>query len=416
MIRHGTAANWALSGTTMPGEKVLETARRSGESGRMSDAAAATARAEAHLADGVLTVVVSGCWQITGDRPDWHNLVERTMADAGAKEPPRRVRVEGRDISNWDSALPLFVGQAMRGAESIHAQFETASLPHGVDELIHQLAVRPALKPEHAALPDLFTAVGEFTTGLWRELRDIARLVGECVFSIGRFVRGQAQFRWRDCLVEMQLCGAMALPIVGLISFLVGIILAYQGAVQLRAFGADIYVADMVGVAVVREMGALMAGIVLAGRTGAAFAATLGNMKANEEIDALETLGVSPVDFLVMPRMAALFLMMPLLALYSNVVGILGGLVISAAILDIPASLYWAETKTIVDLSDLFVGLIKAGVFGVLIGLSGCLRGLQAERSAAGVGAAATSAVVTSILLIIVLDAVFAVFFNILGW
>jgi phospholipid/cholesterol/gamma-HCH transport system permease protein len=203
---------------------------------------------------------------------------------------------------------------------------------------------------------------------------------------------------------------------VGLISFLVGIILAYQGAVQLRAFGADIYVADMVGVAVVREMGALMAGIVLAGRTGAAFAATLGNMKANEEIDALETLGISPVDFLVMPRMAALFLMMPLLALYSNVLGILGGLVISAAILDIPASLYWAETKTIVDLSDLFVGLIKAGVFGILIGLAGCLRGLQAERSAAGVGAAATSAVVTSILLIVVLDAVFAVFFNILGW
>jgi len=381
----------------------------------MSDAAA-TARAEAHLADGVLTVVVGGDWQIVGERPDWHDLVARTMAAAGTQDPPRRVRVEGRAVASWDSALPLFVGQAMRGAESIHAQFELANLPHGVEQLVHQLAQRPAVKHDDAALPDVFTAVGVFSTGFFGEVRDIARLVGECVFSMLRFFRGQAQFRWRDCITEMQLCGAMALPIVGLISFLVGIILAYQGAVQLRQFGADIYVADMVGVAVVREMGPLMAAIVLAGRTGAAFAATLGNMKANEEIDALETLGVSPVDFLVMPRLAALFLMMPLLALYSNVLGILGGLVISAGILDIPASLYWAETKTIVDLSDLFTGLIKAGVFGILIGLSGCLRGLQAERSAAGVGAAATSAVVTGILLIIVLDTVFAVIFNILGW
>lgn len=378
--------------------------------------AAATARAEAHLAEGVLTVVVSGCWQIMGERPDWRDLVEKTMAAAGAKEPPRAIRVQGRDVTSWDSSLPLFVGQAMHGAESIHAQFETVDLPHGVDQLVHQLGQRSAPKHEEPALPDVFTTVGTISTGLVGEARDISRLVGECMFSIARFFRGQAQFRWRDCIHEMQLCGAMALPIVGLISFLVGIILAYQGAVQLRQFGADIYVADMVGVAVVREMGALMAAIVLAGRTGAAFAATLGNMKANEEIDALETLGVSPVDFLVMPRMAALFLMMPLLALYSDVLGFLGGLVISAAILDIPASLYWAETKTIVDLSDLFVGLIKAGVFGIIIGLSGCLRGLQAERSAAGVGAAATSAVVTGILLIIVLDAVFAVIFNILGW
>jgi len=378
--------------------------------------AAATARAEAHLADDVLTVVVGGGWQITGERPDWHEVAEKAMTAAGRKEPPRKIRVEGQGVTDWDSALPLFVGQAKRGAEAIHAQFETANLPHGVDQLVLQLGQPRAPKHEDPALPDVFTAVGNFATGILRELRDIARLVGECVFSMARFFRGQAQFRWLDCITEMQLCGAMALPIVGLISFLVGIILAYQGAVQLRQFGADIYVADMVGVAVIREMGPLMAAIVLAGRTGAAFAATLGNMKANEEIDALETLGVSPVDFLVMPRMAALFLMMPLLALYSNVLGIFGGLVISAGILDIPASLYWAETKSIVDLSDLFVGLIKAGVFGVIIGLSGCLRGLQAERSAAGVGAAATSAVVTGILLIIVLDTVFAVIFNILGW
>jgi phospholipid/cholesterol/gamma-HCH transport system permease protein len=223
------------------------------------------------------------------------------------------------------------------------------------------------------------------------------------------------KFRWRDCVDEMQQCGAMALPIVSLISFLVGLIMAYQAAVQLRQFGADIYVADLVGLSVVREMGPMMAAIVLAGRTGAAFAATLGNMKANEEIDALSALGISPVDFLVLPRIVALGLMMPLLALYANCVGILGGMIVSAGILQIPPTAYWIETQSIVDLSDVSTGLFKALSFGLLIGLAGCLRGLQAERSAAGVGRAATSAVVTAILLIIVSDAFFAVAFNILG-
>jgi len=175
-------------------------------------------------------------------------------------------------------------------------------------------------------------------------------------------------------------------------------------------------VADLVGLSVVREMGPMMAAIVLAGLTGAAFAATLATMKANEEIDALETLGVAPVDFLVMPRVAALFVMMPLLAVYSNFLGILGGMVISWSILDIPTSLYWSETKSIIDLSDLGTGLIKAATFGLIIGLSGCLRGLRSDRSAAGVGHAATSAVVTGILLIIVTDAIYAVVFNALGW
>ncbi|MCM2274829.1 MAG: ABC transporter permease [Candidatus Didemnitutus sp.] len=381
----------------------------------MSEPSIVPARAEAQLADGVMTVTVGGEWKLTGRRPDWRDLAAQTMQAHPGVAAPHTIRVVGDGLVDWDSALPLFVRHARTGAESIGAKFETENLPAGAVQLMDLLVRREAVHAE-AKLPDLFTAVGVFTHHLAGEARDLSRLVGECVFSFGRFVRGQAQFRWRDCLLEMQQCGAQALPIVGLISFLVGIILAYQGAVQLRQFGADIYVADMVGVAVVREMGPLMAAIVLAGRTGAAFAATLGNMKANEEIDALDTLGVSPIDFLVMPRLVALLAMMPLLALYSNVLGIFGGLVISRAILDIPASLYWAETKTIVDLSDLFTGLIKAGVFGLLVGVSGCLRGLQAERSAAGVGRAATAAVVTGILLIIVSDTVFAVIFNILGW
>jgi phospholipid/cholesterol/gamma-HCH transport system permease protein len=355
-----------------------------------------------------LVVRIGGNWRITGRHPGW------TAAVAGVQ--PGRIVLRAAELGTWDSSLALYLHEARGWAEARGVPIAGEGLPGAAEKLADLLARKSNPPPRPSTLPNLPAAVGAATVKLWAETKDLAQLVGECVYSQGRFFRGHAQFRWRDCLSEMQQCGAMALPIVGLISFLVGVIMAYQGAVQLRQFGADIYVADMVGLAVVREMGPMMAAIVLAGRTGAAFAATLGNMKANEEIDALETLGVSPVDFLVMPRIAALCFMMPLLALYSNCLGIIGGLVISRSILDIPASLYWSETKSIIDLSDVGTGLIKAASFGLLIGVAGCLRGLQADRSAAGVGRAATAAVVTSTLLIIVSDSIYAVIFNILGW
>ena len=207
----------------------------------------------------------------------------------------------------------------------------------------------------------------------------------------------------------------MSLPIAGLIAFLIGLTFAYQAAMTLREFGADIWVADLVGVLMVREMGPMMIAVILAGRIGAAFAATLGNMNTNEEIDALDVLGIPPVDFLVLPRLLALFVMLPLLVLYADGVGMLGGMLVSATILQIPPTAYWIETESIVDLTDVWSGVTKAAVFGVLIGLAGCLRGLQSDRSAAGVGRAATSAVVTAIVLIILTDAVFAVLFHIFG-
>jgi phospholipid/cholesterol/gamma-HCH transport system permease protein len=367
------------------------------------------ARAETSREGDTLVVRVGGDWQMTAAWPTWSRLV--------AGPPPARVRLQGDGLGAWDSSLALFIREAREWCEEHGAALELVDLPAGADRLAQELAKKPVKPPAQPhGLPDLFGFVGKATFRTWGEIKDIAWLVGECAFSVMRFFRGRAQFRWSDCLVEMQECGAMVLPIVGLISFLVGIIMAYQGAVQLRQFGADVYVADLVGLSVVREMGPMMAAIVLAGRTGAAFAATLATMKANEEIDALETLGVTPIDFLVMPRLAALFIMMPLLTVYSNFLGILGGMVISWSILDIPTSLYWAETKSIIDLSDLSTGLIKAATFGLIIGLSGCLRGLKSDRSAAGVGQAATSAVVTGILLIIVSDAVYAVIFNALGW
>jgi phospholipid/cholesterol/gamma-HCH transport system permease protein len=244
--------------------------------------------------------------------------------------------------------------------------------------------------------------------------RAIVSFVGEAALGFGQLLRRPRKFRWKDCLDQMQQVGAMALPIVSLISFLIGLTLAYQAAVELRQFGADIYVADLVGLSIVREMGPMMTAVILAGRTGAAFAATIANMRANEEIDALQTLGISPVSFLALPRLVALGVMMPLLALYANAVGIIGGMIVASGILQIPPSAYWIETKGIIDLHDVTTGLIKATTFGLLIGLAGCLCGLRADRSAAGVGRAATSAVVTSILLIIVADSLFAIIFNLL--
>jgi phospholipid/cholesterol/gamma-HCH transport system permease protein len=370
----------------------------------------APAHADASLAGDTLTVRVGGDWRITAQRPDWADLI--------GERRPRRVVLSGAELGTWDSSLALFLQAASRWAETHAIALALDQVPVGATRLATLLAKEvPALATPPAGLPSLSVAVGNETVRLWRETKDLSQLVGECVFSVGRFFRGHAHFRWRDCFAEMQQCGAMALPIVGLISFLVGVTLAYTGSLVVRQYGGDIWIADMVGLAVVREMGPMMAAIVLAGRTGAAYAATLGNMKANEEIDALATLGVSPIDFLVMPRIVALFCMMPFLALYSDVVGILGGMAIAGAPpLNIPANLYFAEMQTIVDLSDINTGVIKAAAFGLLIGLAGCWRGLQADRSAAGVGQAATAAVVTGILLIVVSDSIFAVAFNILGW
>ena len=357
-------------------------------------------------ADG-LEVALSGVWRITDARPSWAELV-------GAN-PPRRVRVQMEAVEKWDSSLLLFVFELQEACRTAGVDCDVSAMPAKVRTLLGQLAVSHNSSVPSDRTESFLTGVGNATVDAWSKAKEIMQFVGECVLSGVRLVRLPHKFRWKDCVDEMQQCGAMSLPIVSLISFLVGVIMAYQAAVQLRQFGADIYVADLVGLAVVREMGPMMAAIVLAGRTGAAFAATLGNMKANEEIDALSALGISPVDFLVMPRIVALGLMMPLLALYANGVGIMGGMVVASIILEIPPTAYWIETQSIVDLSDVGTGLFKALTFGLLIGLSGCLRGLQAERSAMGVGRAATSAVVTAILLIIVSNTFFAVAFNILG-
>lgn len=365
------------------------------------------ARALVRSEGAVLEVALEGTWKLQVATPRWSSVV-------GAARPSQvRLRAEG--LSHWDTSLVVFVGEAKRWCADVGIACDLEPLPEKLRLLGGQFAdsLRTGERSDHAR--SLFVETGLSTIEALTQGRDLLQFVGECWIATKRLVAGQAGIRWLDCLGEMQKCGAMALPIVSLISFLVGITLAYSGAIVLIRFGGDIWVADLIGVAMTREMGAMMAGVVLAGRTGAAYAAEIGSMKANEEIDALTILGISPIRFLVLPKVLALALMMPLLALYANCLGILGGMAVAYSVLDIPPAAYWVEMLTIVDLPDVTVGVVKSVIYGLIVGLSGCLRGLQAESNAAGVGKAATSAVVTAILFIIVADAVFAVLFHAIG-
>ena len=365
------------------------------------------ARAAATAEGDRLEVRLGGTWQITETRPAWDAV--------RGSQTPARVRPDTTEVERWDTSLLLFLFEIQQWCRVTGAYFDGEALPEKVRTLLAQLSASHETSVPFDRSEGFLTTVGLATTDSVEKGKAISQFVGEVVLGGIGLAKNPRKFRWHDCVHEMQQCGAMALPIVSLVSLLVGVTLAYTGALVLRQYGGDIYVADIIGLSMVREMGAVMTGVVLAGRTGAAFAATLGNMRANEEIDAFEVLGIPPVQFLVMPRLLALGLMMPLLALYANALGIFGGMLVAFGLLSIPPTAFWAELVTNIDLSDIGTGVIKATAFGLIIGLSGCLRGLQAERSAAGVGQAATSAVVTALLLLIVADAIFAVLFNALG-
>jgi phospholipid/cholesterol/gamma-HCH transport system permease protein len=268
----------------------------------------------------------------------------------------------------------------------------------------------------HVERPESRVArIGLAALAAWDEVLAMVTFLGEVTLAFGRMLGLRARFQMSELGLVIQQTGPQALPIVTLIAFLVGLILAFMGAVQLERFGASIYVADLVGLGMTREMGAMMTAIVMAGRTGAAFAAQLGTMKVTEEIDALSTFGISPLEFLVLPRMLALCLMMPLLCVYANFWGIVGGLVVATGMLDLSLTQFLNETYYAVTVTDFMLGVVKSVVFGALIALSGCLRGMQTEGSASAVGDSATAAVVSSIVLIVATDGLFAVVCNILG-
>lgn len=363
--------------------------------------------------NGTLVVRFAGSWRAVDHPPD----VRSIEASLQAAPRVRRIAFDSSGVTAWDSGLVAFLQKVESKAAEAGIKVEQSGLPLGVQRLLKLAAAVPERKGARrskGAIPVLMQ-IGTETQKLWHGLEETIGFVGETVLAFGRAVRARAKFRRSDLLLLLQECGAQALPIVSLISILVGLILAFVGAVQLRQFGAQIYIADLVGIAMAREMGALMTAIIMAGRTGAAFAAQLGTMEVNEEIDALKTLGFSPIDFLVTPRMLALIAMMPILTLYADLLGIAGGGIVGITLLDIPLVQYVNETRNALSITDFAIGLLKSVVFGILIALSGCLRGIQCGRSASAVGAAATSAVVTAIVFVVVADGIFAVLTDRLG-
>ena len=356
---------------------------------------------------------LSGSWCLPNKPPP----VAEVGKDLTARPGIKRLAFDSAGLTGWDSGLLTFLTNLERLSTSHDITTDPAGLPEGVRRLLRLAAAVPERAGARRGATDtpFVERVGQETMALWRSSSEVVGFLGEATLAFGRMLRGKARFRRSDFLLVMQEVGAQALPIIGLISFLVGVILAFLGAIQLLQFGAQLFVADLVGIGMAREMGAMMVGIILAGRTGAAFAAQLGSMQVNEEIDALSTLGLSPMEFLVLPRMLALMLMTPLLCLYAIALGILGGALVGVTMLEIPAVGYFQQTVGAVRVNDLAGGLIKSAVYGAVVAVCGCLRGMQCGRSSAAVGVATTSAVVSSIVFIIVSMAILTVIYNALG-
>lgn len=258
--------------------------------------------------------------------------------------------------------------------------------------------------------------VGTASVGVWHELLGIVGFFGAMILALGTQLRARRRLRWHAIVTRFQTVGFDALPIIGLMTFLIGIVIAQQGAVQLRQFGLEVFTINLVGRASIRELGLLMTAIMVAGRSGSAFAAQIGTMKLTEEIDAMRTIGVSPMEAIVLPRVAAATILMPLLGFYASICAIMGGGVFCWIGLDIPPVTYIQMLRDIIPMTDFWAMLIKAPVFGILIGVTGCYEGMQVRQNAEEVGKRTTSAVVAAIFLVIVLDAMFAVFFSSIGW
>ncbi len=355
---------------------------------------------------GVVTVDIAGDWLDRTALPDVGPL-EKELAAGGVST----LEFEAKQLGRWDSALMARIFAIDDLCAKANVEFRAKTLPDGLAKLI-ALAEAVPEKTDAAredAKSTFLQRVGESSLDAWNGGAAMLSFMGESVLALLNMLRGRAQFRWSDTLLVIQQCGPEALGIVALINFLIGLILAFVGATELSQFGASIYTADLVAIAAVRELACIMTGIIMCGRTGAAFAAQLGTMKVNQEIEAFQTFGISPFEFLVLPRMLALILMMPLLCLFADLISIAGGFLVSTLTLDITPALYLHRTVEAISLVNFLLGIFKGAFFGVLVALTGCLRGMQCGTNAAAVGEATTSAVVTGITWIIASDGAFAV-------
>ncbi len=361
---------------------------------------------------GTLRVHVLGEWRIFSPLPQPQDVIARLEGHMDIRD----IAVEFSGIQEWDSGLVSFLLGWERECARRKVRVSYDGLPPGAHKL---LTLASAGNKKNTQRPDSYEAFTELTgkkaaavTGAILALLDF---LGETVVAFGRFLGGKAYFRRDDFIFIVQRCGADAFFLVSLISVLVGVILAFVGAIQLKMFGAQVFIADIVGIAMVRVMGAVMTGVFIAGRTGASFAAELGMMQVNEEIDALKTLGISPVEFLVVPRVLALVIMLPLLTIYSGLMGIAGGFIVSTGILGINPAEYLAHTQDAVKLSHVWVGIIHSAVFAVIIAVAGCFHGFSCERNAEAVGEKTTAAVVSGITGIVIATALITFVCQVLG-
>jgi phospholipid/cholesterol/gamma-HCH transport system permease protein len=363
--------------------------------------------------DSTLVLRLSGVWQARHGMPTTDNVAR----EIGVPPAPRRIAFNTSDLGRWDSSLVALVAAATEACRARGIETDLAGLPAGLRRLVELAEAVPEKEGARArpGRPPFLDRIGLATYQLVDETSDFLSFLGAVAIALARFVTGRARYRRIDLMTAIQDCGASAFGIVTLISFLVGVILAFMGAIQLQQFGASIYVADLVAIGMVRDMGAMMTAIIMAGRTGASFAAQLGTMKVTQEIDALTTMGLSPIEFLVVPRVVGLVLMMPLLCLYSDLLGILGGAAVSAGMLGVSFTAYYRETIQAITIGGIWGGVTKSVAYGVIIATSGCLRGFQCGNSSSAVGDAATSAVVTGIVYIVVACGIFAVVYHILG-
>jgi phospholipid/cholesterol/gamma-HCH transport system permease protein len=362
--------------------------------------------------NGDIVVGLVGRFRMDDEIASTH-AVDRALDELPA---PRRVSFDSRGLAEWDSTLIAVLFHVVTSTRRRGIEVDASGLPAGARRLVGLVESAPAAPPRaRDQRPSWIAQVGELTVEGVDRFWQVLELIGRMTFSFGRFCVARARSRREDIVRELTSAGAAALPIVSVVSVLLGMILAFVGSVTLTKYGAAIYVADVVAIGMVRELGAVMTAIVMAGRTGSAYASELSTMNVTQEIDALVTLGIDPVDFLVLPRMVALMLMMPLLYFYANVVGMVGGGVVAVGLLDLTPTLYIREMQGSLPLHVLFFGTSKSIAFGALVALAGCAEGMRRGGSAADVGRAATNAVVRAIVWVIAADGLAAVLFNVLG-
>jgi phospholipid/cholesterol/gamma-HCH transport system permease protein len=336
-----------------------------------------------------------------------------TQRELEALPDPLTIDLSGVEKMDTVGAWLIYRTVRDRGAKVIGASGDVAGLLDQVAEADHPIQVRPEEAPGPLRM---LNELGEWIADAGSTLVGLVAFLGAVLLGFAAIIRRPKRFRINAVIHRFDLVGVRALGIIGLMSFLIGIVIGQQGAVQLQQFGAEVYTINLIGRITIRELGTLMTAIMVAGRSGSAFAAQLGTMKITEEVDAMRTIGVSPIEALVIPRMLAAIVMMPLLAFYAMVMSLLGGGIFCWVSLDIPPLTYIQRLQEVVPARDLWIGLIKAPVFGGIIALTGCFQGMLVEGNSEEVGIRTTNAVVQAIFLVIIVDAVFAIFFSSIGW